>query len=328
MSSSNPTKVAIACQGGGSHAAFAAGALGRLLRETDGRLSDHEVVALSGTSGGAICAATGWYGLLDGGSERAADLLEAVWREIAVDSVPGQVANAVSVWTAAVAAYGGPMVRVSPYYHPFDSLGREQFVRTLRRHVEFDRFDRIAEGADADLIVGATDVNDGEFETFRNERVTAEAVLASSAVPTLFEAVRIGENYYWDGLFSQNPPIREFLTAPDRVEEKPDEIWVVQVNPQSREEVPRTSEEIDDRRTELSANLSLNQEIEFVEQVNEWVAGGELEGEYKRVDVERIELREELSTPSKRNRSEAFIERMLRRGDDRATAFVEDRTGQ
>jgi NTE family protein len=48
------SRVAIACQGGGSHTAFSAGVLQGLL----GRLPEEvQVVALSGTSGGAMCAA-------------------------------------------------------------------------------------------------------------------------------------------------------------------------------------------------------------------------------------------------------------------------------
>ena len=43
-------KVAIACQGGGSHTAFTAGVLKRLLRAEE--LKQYEVVGLSGTSGG------------------------------------------------------------------------------------------------------------------------------------------------------------------------------------------------------------------------------------------------------------------------------------
>ena len=54
-------RVAIACQGGGSHSAFTAGALKRLLTEERNR---YEIVALSGTSGGAICALLVWYALL------------------------------------------------------------------------------------------------------------------------------------------------------------------------------------------------------------------------------------------------------------------------
>jgi hypothetical protein len=56
--------IAIACQGGGSHTAFTAGALKRLLRD-----ERYEVVALSGTSGGAICALLAWYALLQNSGE-------------------------------------------------------------------------------------------------------------------------------------------------------------------------------------------------------------------------------------------------------------------
>jgi NTE family protein len=45
------TKVAIACQGGGSQTAFTAGALRRILRDPELDRS-YELVALSGTSGG------------------------------------------------------------------------------------------------------------------------------------------------------------------------------------------------------------------------------------------------------------------------------------
>ncbi len=45
-------RVAIACQGGGSHTAFTAGVLKRMLQEQE---KQYKIVALSGTSGGAIC---------------------------------------------------------------------------------------------------------------------------------------------------------------------------------------------------------------------------------------------------------------------------------
>ena len=54
MVEANNKRVAIACQGGGSHTAFTAGVLKGLLRSE--RLTGYEVVAFSGTSGGAVCA--------------------------------------------------------------------------------------------------------------------------------------------------------------------------------------------------------------------------------------------------------------------------------
>ena len=58
------TKIAIACQGGGSQAAFTAGALQALF---EAEIADRfEITALSGTSGGAICAALVWYAIRRG----------------------------------------------------------------------------------------------------------------------------------------------------------------------------------------------------------------------------------------------------------------------
>ncbi len=56
-------RIAIACQGSGSHTAFTAGVLKKILSQRD---KTYDIVALSGTSGGAICAALTWYGLLTG----------------------------------------------------------------------------------------------------------------------------------------------------------------------------------------------------------------------------------------------------------------------
>ncbi|HET8789464.1 MAG TPA: patatin-like phospholipase family protein, partial [Actinomycetes bacterium] len=62
MTGTGPVRVAIACQGGGSHTAFTAGVLKRLLGAKE--LAGVEVVGLSGTSGGAVCALLAWSALL------------------------------------------------------------------------------------------------------------------------------------------------------------------------------------------------------------------------------------------------------------------------
>ena len=55
-------KVAIACQGGGTHAAFEVGVLSEILKDIHDR-NRFELVGLSGTSAGALCALMVWYGL-------------------------------------------------------------------------------------------------------------------------------------------------------------------------------------------------------------------------------------------------------------------------
>jgi len=54
-------KVAIACQGGGSQTAFTAGALKALTEARPQIGHEIDVVGISGTSGGAVCAALQWY---------------------------------------------------------------------------------------------------------------------------------------------------------------------------------------------------------------------------------------------------------------------------
>ncbi|MDQ3603933.1 MAG: hypothetical protein M3385_08760 [Actinomycetota bacterium] len=90
---------------------------------------------------------------------------------------------------------------------------------------EFGEIGRLVTGSSPKLLVGAVEVRSGEVEVFRDAEVTAEKILASCALPMLFRAVRIGEDgVYWDGLFSQNPPIRDFMREFPDATTKPDEI--------------------------------------------------------------------------------------------------------
>ena len=72
------TKIAIACQGGGSQTAFTAGALKALC---EARISDEfELVSISGTSGGAVCAALIWFAFEKGEDPLWGRLLE-FWKD-------------------------------------------------------------------------------------------------------------------------------------------------------------------------------------------------------------------------------------------------------
>jgi NTE family protein len=92
-------RVAIACQGGGSHTAFTAGVLKKLLIEKAEGKHDYEVVALSGTSGGAICALLSWYGLLMNDTNRAVELLDSFWRDNSASSLQDKLVNDWLLWT-------------------------------------------------------------------------------------------------------------------------------------------------------------------------------------------------------------------------------------
>lgn len=315
-------RVVIACQGGGSHTAFTAGVLKRLLGA--GELAGYQVAGLSGTSGGAVCALLAWYALVDGDRVGAGRLLDRFWAD---NSARGPVEMLVNTWIQWAGAWqdlGVALPAVSPYHSPASVLGAEQFCAMLGRQVDFGRIGVDSAGEHPVLLMGAVDVLSGRFRTFssRRDRITAATVLASAAIPNLFRAVKLADGTYWDGLFSQNPPVRELLDA------GPDELWVIQINPRQRDTEPVTLAEIADRRNELSGNLSLYQELAFIEKIDQLLETGLLAagGKYKQVVVRVIELsRSSLpraSAASKLNRDPLFIQDLIAHGEQQAAEFL------
>ncbi len=96
MERSRRSRVAIACQGGGSHTAFTAGVLDELITHLP---EEVELVALSGTSGGALCATLAWDGLLRGEPQRASGQLRRFWSSMAA-SAPwtGSLTRRCRIW--------------------------------------------------------------------------------------------------------------------------------------------------------------------------------------------------------------------------------------
>jgi predicted acylesterase/phospholipase RssA len=437
--------IAIACQGGGSHAAFTAGVLPGLLREFDNlgmarsghRLAYHEagtdpgldtpvLVAISGTSGGAISALLGWYGFITGGAEEAERRLEAFWNSNSASKLTESTLNGFWRGLADLAGMWGWDIKASPYTYPlkgfelFNGTAWPLMARTLgqdnpwmrpdyfslpellqpcvdwdlvaalgelaslplevQRWVRSDlesamfpqdapcqeryrserdvieariehkfraadtlraRIDAHGLGGDTllgaaigrwqppplrygreplaalaaavhavtqclpQLLIGAVELHEGDFVAFSSERapsdsgISIDAVLASASVPWLFRAHEMAGTdpqtlgprslVLWDGLFSQNPPVKDFLSGVLDDTKKPDEIWVVQINPsQAKAEAAAAAAtgsaptkaaggarrlvmsggEIWDLRNALAGNLALNQELAFVEAIN------------------------------------------------------------
>src|SRR6185295_18433416 len=81
-------------------------------------------------------------------------------------------------------------------------------------------------------------------------------MLASACLPTMFQAVEIDGELYWDGGYSGNPtltPLVRECTSSD--------ILLVQVNPVERSDSPRSGREILNRLNEVSFNAVLLKEM-------------------------------------------------------------------
>jgi NTE family protein len=148
---------------------------------------------------------------------------------VVVNGVPGFFApNPAALW-GAHAALG---TERAAYYDT------APLAETLRQHVNFDR---IARGATR-LTVGAVNVTSGTMRYFdsRDEPLGVQHIMASGALPPAFPAVRIGDEFYWDGGIYSNTPIEAVLDDKPRRDalifavqlwnpqgEAPDSIWQV-----------------------------------------------------------------------------------------------------
>jgi NTE family protein len=93
--------------------------------------------------------------------------------------------------------------------------------------------------------------------------------------------VEIDGDAYWDGLFSDNPPVEE-LIRPRSVgtENIPEEIWLIKINPTARKRVPLESGDILDRRNQLEGNISLFHQLDHIEMINDLILAGAFNPEF------------------------------------------------
>ena len=283
------TRIAIACQGGGSQTAFTAGALKALLQE--GVHERFDIVSLSGTSGGAMCAALVWYALRKGDKEPWKRLAH-FWDENTAKSAKEIAFNRYLVETLRMTNRGlMPQVMRSPkspmvaaFMRSWSYGMRPLFTDMgglLRAHIDFAELKRWGAAAKPPvLIIGAIEVLSGRLATFSsaNQPIVVEHIMASSTVPTLFPAVEIGACSYWDGVFSDNPPVNE-LVQPVHVGpgNLPDEIWVVKINPTRCARTPENPEEIVDRRNQLTGNISLFHQLDTIAWLNDLFLKGAID---------------------------------------------------
>ena len=280
-------KINVALQGGGSHGAYSWGVLDRLL--ADDRI---EIEAVSGTSAGAMNAVVMAEGLVEGGREKARAQLSDFWRRIAYRVPSSQIEGWSNDWTkawekawtldqkattAAVSSWWSQFA--SPYQ--FNPLNINPLRDILLNEVDFNR---VRSCTQMQLFISATNVRTGQIKVFTGDEVTADAVLASACLPTVFHAVEIGSEAYWDGGFMGNPAIEPFFTTCSA-----SDLLLVQINPIRRDEVPRNPQDIANRVNEISFNAPLLRELRHVEFVNKCLRRGELkESGYREIFLHRV----------------------------------------
>src|SRR5215831_2107022 len=249
-----PVRVDLALQGGGAHGAFTWGVLDRLLEET---WLDFDGV--SGTSAGAMNAVVMADGLTEGGPPQARVALEAFWKRVSDAALlsplrRGPLEILTGTWTLDYSPVFAALDVAARVLSPYDTnpFGSNPLQRILEDTVDFGRL----VAAPIRIFVTATNVRTGRGRVFRNAELTPEVLLASACLPTMFQAVEIDGEAYWDGGYSGNPtmaPLIRECTASDTI--------LIQINPIERPGTPRTAREIHNRLNEIAFNSVLLKEL-------------------------------------------------------------------
>lgn len=210
-----PVLVDLALQGGGSHGAFTWGVLDRLIEEPWLRID-----AISGTSAGAMNAALVADGWTQGGAEGARAALDTYWRRVSQAAALSPLQRSpldrlMGRWTLDTSPAYIAMDLMARVVSPYDlnPLGLNPLRTILAESIDFDRLAR----APIRLFITATNVRTGRGRIFRNKEITADVLLASACLPTMFHAVEIDGEPYWDGGYAGIRPLRRWCAKATRM---------------------------------------------------------------------------------------------------------------
>lgn len=314
-----PVSIDLALQGGGAHGAFTWGVLDRLLEE-----DWLKIEGISGTSAGAMNAAALISGYAEGGPQTARAALELFWGRVsdAARLSPMQ-RNPMDVllgrWTLDTSPLFVATDLMSRLFSPYDLNPND--LNPLRLILaDVVDFERVADAA-IKIFVTTTCVATGRPRVFRNADVTPDALLASACLPTIFQAVEIEGELYWDGGYSGNPTITPLVR-----ECRSRDTILVQINPIERRERPRSATEIANRLNEVSFNAVLLKELRMIALLRQAADPGDREGaQWAGMRMHRIstDMMSSLSASSKLLAEWKFLCMLRDEGRRAADAFLD-----
>ncbi|MDR1267030.1 MAG: patatin-like phospholipase family protein [Holosporales bacterium] len=304
--------ISIAMQGGGAHGAFTWGVLDRLFE--DGRFI---IEGVTGASAGAMNAAGTVQGLLEGGNEGARRVLRSYWDALIESGKtsalkPGpidQYLNKFTMQNTPMFIMFDLMLKfLSPYqFNPTGSNPLKDLILKV-----FD-FEKIKNNKEYKIFMSATHVYTGKIKVFNTEEFCPEALLATACLPTMYSAVMVNGEYYWDGGFVGNPVIYPLIYEC----ETPD-IMVIKLNPTHRNRLPLTSGEIGDRLNEITNNTSILREMRSMHFITKLIDDGLVDPtKIKKLHVHLIQDEaafQDLGWSSKLNTDKKFIDYLFEAG--------------
>jgi NTE family protein len=296
----------LALQGGGAHGAFTWGVLDRLLDEKDLAFE-----GLSATSAGAMNAAAFAYGLAVDGREGARKALTGYWKRVSdaarlgplqPNPIDRMLGDHKLAWSPVFSLIGFVTRVLSPY--EFNPGNYNPLREVVERSIDFDVLQH--PDCPVKLFLSATNVRTGKVKIFAGKEISVGAVMASACLPTMFHAVEIDGEAYWDGGYMGNPALFPLIYNC-----KSTDIVIVHINPLFRKDVPRAASDILNRINEISFNSSLMREMRAVSFVTELIEQKRIiDGALKRMLIHSIsddEFMAALTPTSKYNADWDFL---------------------
>ena len=309
----------LALQGGGAHGAFTWGVLDSLLQ--DGRFGFEGISATSSGGMNALALAQGW---LDGGRDGARAALQALWESIAAQTSLVRWAFSTPAGATTQTLFGSLTRHFTP--SEINPLGINPVRQVAARLFDFERLRR---EASIKLFLAATRVRDGQLELFDNERLSLEALLASTCLPQLFPPVEIDGELFWDGGYAGNPVIEPLIyRCRGRT------IVCVLVQPLERAEAPRSARQISERIAELAFSNTFLRELSSLRtaqrSIKRTMALSWLGRRLKNVDVQLLEPGESLDTHAAKTRLDTrigYLRNLRDLGRERTEAWLDTWVG-
>ena len=204
---------------------------------------------------------------------------------------------------------------VSPY--DLNPLGKNPLRDILSDLIDFKQLAL----APIKLFITATNVRSGRGHVFKNKAITPDVLLASACLPTMFQAIEIDGEPYWDGGYSGNPTLTPLVR-----ECKSQDTILVQINPVERQGTPRSASDILNRLNEVSFNAVLLKELRMIALLRQVANPGDSEGAlWAGMRIHRVasEIMTDLGASSKLNAEWEFFSFLHEEGRRAAEAFLE-----
>jgi NTE family protein len=211
--------LAVLLAGGGARAAYQVGVLSHIGQ----RMPELDLHILTGVSAGAIN--TGFLAAHRGSFRSGAEGLRRKWASLTTEEVfradPPSLARIGVQWGASLVSGGS---RLAPRVHSLvdtaplrDFLNRHVSPSGIEANLRDGQLKAIAisavsyqTGRTVSFIAGSTPIRPSH-ENARHRTIRAgigvDHIMASAAIPLLFPAVKVGQQYYGDGSFRHSAPL-------------------------------------------------------------------------------------------------------------------------